>query len=626
MKINLQISDKQIFSGIDEIASILDIELSEDGTGIKTEKINEGLVAGYSASEGFIGYQRKCDFFRALGLFVENVKKGEDFHITEKASFSTLGTMFDCSRNGVMTVGSAKKMIRHMALMGFNTLMLYTEDTFEVKEYPYFGYMRGRYSADEIKEIDEYADMFGIELMPCIQTLAHMYSALRWPVFSDITDIGDIMLADYEKTYEVLDAMFASLAGMFSSRRINIGMDEAHLLGRGQYLDKFGYKKRSDIMISHLKKVVEICNKYGFKPMMWSDMFFRMLHGDSYIGTTTDIPAEIVDNVPKEVTLIHWDYYSENIEAYDNMLDKHLKFNNDIMFAGGAWKWIGFAPGNQYSFKTTKLALESCKQKKISQVIVTAWGDDGAECALFSILPVLQLYAESCYTENMDTPHVAERFKICVNADLDAFMQLDIPNLVPGNEAPGGRYINPSKNLFYQDILTGLYDKHVKIGEYNSHYRLSKENLGKLAEQNPQWSYIFENLANFCNVLEIKSDLGVRLKDAYDRKDKTELRKIMDSDLAELHDRIEIFYGFFYKQWKTENKIFGFEVQDMRIGGLLRRVETTVVRINEYLSGEIDKIDELEQERLYFDCRTSEDLPRIIPAYGYRSIITVGNQ
>ena len=35
--------------------------------------------------------------------------------------------------------------------------MLYTEDTYEVDNEPYFGYMRGRYSADELRELDDYA-------------------------------------------------------------------------------------------------------------------------------------------------------------------------------------------------------------------------------------------------------------------------------------------------------------------------------------------------------------------------------------------------------------------------------------------------------------------------------------
>ncbi len=62
------------------------------------------------------------------------------------------GAMVDMYRNAVMTVGAVKTMLGGMALMGLGMFMLYTEDTYEIKEYPYFGYMRGRYTEEELRE------------------------------------------------------------------------------------------------------------------------------------------------------------------------------------------------------------------------------------------------------------------------------------------------------------------------------------------------------------------------------------------------------------------------------------------------------------------------------------------
>ena len=47
-----------------------------------------------------------------------------------------------------------------------------------------------------------------------------------------------------------------------------------------------------------------------------------------------------------------------------------------------------------------------------------------------------------------------------------------------------------------------------------------------------------------------------------------------------------------------ENKPFGFEVQDIRIGGLIQRLKTAEKRIGEYINGESDCIPELEETRL----------------------------
>ncbi len=40
--------------------------------------------------------------------------------------------------------------------------MHYTEDTYEVDGEPFFGYMRGRYTKAEMKEIDAFAEELGV--------------------------------------------------------------------------------------------------------------------------------------------------------------------------------------------------------------------------------------------------------------------------------------------------------------------------------------------------------------------------------------------------------------------------------------------------------------------------------
>ena len=96
-------------------------------------------------------------------------------------NYDTLGVMIDMSRNAVMSVDALKKYFVCLQKMGYNCAMLYTEDTYEVEGEPYFGYMRGGYSMAQLRELDEYAASLGIELVPCIQTLAHLQGFAHWP-------------------------------------------------------------------------------------------------------------------------------------------------------------------------------------------------------------------------------------------------------------------------------------------------------------------------------------------------------------------------------------------------------------------------------------------------------------
>ena len=125
--------------------------------------------------------------------------------------FDTLGVMIDLSRNAVMTVSELKKFISLLAKMGYNEVQLYTEDSYEVDGEPYFGYFRGRYSQAELKELDDYAYALGVELVPCIQTLAHFDTVLRWPGYRNVADIAGMLLVGEEASYQLIERMISSL-------------------------------------------------------------------------------------------------------------------------------------------------------------------------------------------------------------------------------------------------------------------------------------------------------------------------------------------------------------------------------------------------------------------------------
>ena len=48
------------------------------------------------------------------------------------------GVMLDMSRNGVMKPSMVNRFVDYISSFGYNMLQLYTEDTYEVKDEPYF--------------------------------------------------------------------------------------------------------------------------------------------------------------------------------------------------------------------------------------------------------------------------------------------------------------------------------------------------------------------------------------------------------------------------------------------------------------------------------------------------------
>lgn len=590
-----------------QITEILkQLKIGADVSVMLVERKGEPLKVEKNGNHAVITYGRSVELYRGLGLLAEH-SCDEEYSTVQPARFKLDGVMLDCSRNGVMKLDVVKCFIRYMALMGLDTLMLYTEDTYEIPEYPYFGYMRGRYSCDELKEMDEYAYSYGIELIPCIQTLAHLEGALRWPCFSEVKDCNNILLCGEEKTYTLIEAMIRTCRNCFRTKRIHIGMDEAHMMGLGKYLDRNGYETRDAIFCRHLDQVNEICKKYDFKPMIWSDMFFRLaFDGAYYPPEGAQFDPKVVELVPEDVELVYWDYYHEEQSDYERYIKQHKQFNNKIIFAGGAWRWLGHGPALVKSVYQTRVALKGCIEEGVDEVFVTAWGDNGNEASFMCILPIMQQYAEFCYQGDISDDELAKRMRACTGESFKDMMLLDKANNVDVGHwtCSAG---NPSKYLLYMDVLGGIAERHTDEG-YPERYENAAKLLYEAADRSPSFGYMYEHIANLCRVLAIKSRVGVNAQRAYKAGDKALLKKIADQILPELLCRFDTFHKTMYEQWTRECKANGYEVLDLRIGGLESRTKTAIARINLYLDGKIDKLEELDEYRLTMDCRPNDDI------------------
>lgn len=506
-----------------------------------------------------------------------------------------LGVMIDCSRNSVMNLKSLKKLITLLAAAGYNTLQLYTEDTFELNNEPYFGYMRGRYSKTELKEIDAYAISQGIELIPCIQTLAHLNAIFRWPEYKVINDTGDILLVGEERTYKLIENIFDTLAECFTSRNVNIGMDEAHGLGQGAYKKKYGHHKPADIMLKHLKKVNEIANSRGFTCSMWSDMFYYMVFGGkNYSTDNLTIPDEIKNNIPRNIKLIYWDYYTTDKVVYENNIRSHQKLSDDIIFAGGAWSWVGMIPLNYYAINASKAAMSACIDNGIKDVFITIWGDNGGFCSPFSVLPALICVAEY-RKDNFNIKKIKERFKEIVGMDYDTFIDIDLPNFLTENQDKNIRY-NPSKYLFYSDVLTGIYDSTIKEG-CGEIYKRHSARLKK-GESNQEYGFIFKTVLLLCECLYYKADLGIVTRRLYKARDKKGLNILIEKRYKPLIKKIGQFYDSLTEYWNKLYKSYGSEIMDIRIGGLIQRLKSVVKRLTEFIYGRAESIQELDETLL----------------------------
>ena len=603
MKLNFTNVNDEIRFALSEGVRELGFTCGEGGTEVRLGTCAEGVhIAGSEEGPWILEYANRSALMRGLGLLSRYAGNGKAFDVREKPSFDTLGPMVDCSRNAVMKPARVKDLILTTALLGFDAMMLYTEETYEVPGEPYFGHLRGRYSQKDLKELDDYAAELGVELIPCIQMLAHLGAILRWPAYEGLRDWDDILNLALPRTYELLENCVRSMRESLRSRRINIGMDEAYLLGRGHYLEKKGYHDSSEIMLEHLQKVMEILRKYDFEPRMWSDMFFRMCNDKhDYYSDDTVITEKVISIVPPELTLVYWDYYGDDKAKYDRMMENHLKFHNPVAFAGGASCWYGVVPLNLFSINSARVAMQSAREHQIKEIYVTMWGDNGGTCSMFAALPTLVCYAENNWNGRTDDENLSEAMKAVTGASYRSFMDFEKLMDLGDRTTFGKTALYPTRYMLYQDALQGKFDRHVPEGA-DEFYAAETARLTAEREEAPEkYRYIYDTFIALADVLSVKAELGRKLKAAYDADDREALRVLADEVIPAAVEKTETLHRTLRTQWMKDNSAFGFEIHDIRFGGLTARLSAAQELVRDYLSGEIAEIEELEAPRLPYD-------------------------
>ncbi len=512
--------------------------------------------------------------------------------------------MLDCSRNAVMKPAAVKDYISVLKKMGYNCMFLYIEDTYEIEGEPYFGYMRGRYTDEELSDMVSFGDSIGVEIVPCIQTLAHLNGTLRWSKIP--VDCNDILLVDDERTYEMIEHMFSSLSKSFTSRKIHVGMDEAIMLGRGRHLDIHGYEPIAPIMKRHLTRVMEIAKKYFDDILIWSDMYILAFNkGGYYLTEKANVPDDVKASLPEGAIPVYWDYYHDEEDIYDINFDAHKQLSKDTWFAGGVWTWGGFVPHNRFSVPAMEAGIKSAIKNKIKNSIMTIWGDNGAECSKYSALP--GLYAVSEFAKgNFDMEKIKAGFKRHTGVSYDDFMLLDEANYVDG-DSKHSYYCppNPAKYMLYSDCFNGFLDSTVCGGESEKYAELAKK-LFAVSKKTRRYGYLFKTAACLSDALALKFELGIRTREIYRSGDKTALNALI-ADYTELLKKLKAFYNALRDQWYRENHPSGFDVQDLRLGGLMQRIASCKDRLRAYADGRIEKIEELSEDVLPYPTR-GEDI------------------
>lgn len=535
-----------------------------------------------------IGYSSISDYCRGISLAIQSFREGKElFSVRQEPVFKSTGVMLDMSSFGLLSVTGVKKYIDYMAAAGLNMLMLYTEDTYEVKKYPQMGYLRGKYTQEELREIDIYAAEMGVELIGCIQTFGHLGEVVKWADFSDIAENDHLLLPGEERTYEYIEECIKTIAQNIRSRRIHIGMDETFGLceGYSPYCRKHGKQDPLTVYTAHVVRVHQICEKYDLEPMMWSDCFFRYSMRETGYGlqysATEPIAPEILAQVPKNMGMVYWQYGSADKEEYSGIIKAHRVFGGETIMASACWNWDGQLPNLKKAMAVQCAALDASKECGLQTVMTTLW-QVGQPSDYFFSLHAVMLLAQYRYGDDTSLEAVGKLLHNCTGMEMAALEAMNVYHT--------DHYYDGERHFICNTLINTIGNTKDNPEE---RFAQGAATLRQLTSK--RWNDHYTLATLILEVASIKAGIYNRLQHAYKTNNRDYLEKLVNQILPELIHKLKETLSCRKKLWFQTQKAFGFNGIIRHYGTAIADAEYTKSRIEDYLNGTYSTIEELEE-------------------------------
>ena len=284
--------------------------------------------------------------------------------------------MLDVSRDRVPTLKTLREIVDLLARCRYNQFQLYTEHTFAYAAHPEVWEEADPLTPAEIRKLDAYCQMQGIELVANQNTFGHMerwltlprYNPLaKFPKGGAVTPWGAVKkfptTLDPAKPESIalVESLFDELLPNFSSPLVNIGCDETFEI--------------SDVeeYLGFLLKVCDMARKHGKRPMFWGDIVLKH--------------PEVISRLPKDLIALDWGY--EGNHPFDRDCAAFRAAGLDFYVCPGTSSWRSLGGRVENMRENLEAAERAGRLNGAKGYMVTDWGDHGHWQPLAASLPGL---------------------------------------------------------------------------------------------------------------------------------------------------------------------------------------------------------------------------------------------
>jgi hexosaminidase len=289
--------------------------------------------------------------------------------------FSARGVMIDVSRNKVPQMHTLFDLIDRLASWKINEVQLYTEHTFAYRNHPDVWEHASPITGEEILELDAYCRDRFIELVPNQNSFGHMENWLPHPRYAHLAETHEVFETPWNTTMqgpfglapehpgsiELIRSLYDELLPHFTSKQINVGLDETIDLGQGASKAICEERGVGRVYLDFLKQIYADVSRRGYTMQYWGDIIIE--HPD------------LVPELPKDAVALEWGYES------DHPFDEH-----GAMFAAagvpyyvcpGTSSWNTIAGRTDNALGNLLRAAENGRAHGALGYLITDWGDSG---------------------------------------------------------------------------------------------------------------------------------------------------------------------------------------------------------------------------------------------------------
>lgn len=374
--------------GISADGAELKINISDGTAESYTLKLDENSVTidAENAKGAFWAIQTLRQIFENETVFCSVIEDEPDF--------KSRGFYHDVTRGKVPTVETLKKLIEKMAYYKLNTLQLYTEHTFEFREYADSIERTGYLTADELKELDRCCKEHFIEFIPSLSTFGHLYELLEKDQYAHLreTDADKRIMwlnrmahhtidPTSAESFEIVKSLIDQYMPCFSSDKFNICCDETFDLKIGKHKDTDTAK----LYVDFVCKIINYVKSKGKTVMMWADILLQH--------------PETIELIPEDTILLNWDY-SPNVE--EEKIKTIAKSGRRQIVCPGTSTWNNLCEDTISADSNIIRMGKYGKACGAEGVLNTNWGDWGNPCSLELAMHGMILGAEKSWNADAD--------------------------------------------------------------------------------------------------------------------------------------------------------------------------------------------------------------------------------